>query len=109
MTEPRGTYTEPQKNEPAYRNNDDWANRTLIGVVEARCGRGLKRVAAKAKIEGLIKDLRQLDPSLFDATTRLFYVTVIKVLEDADHALMNELRWVRDDLVKEIEARGIKD
>lgn len=108
MTEPRGTYTEPQ-DKAEYRNNDDWANRTLIGVVEARIGRALPRTGAKAKIEDMIKDLRQIDPSIFDATTKLFYVTVIKVLEDANKVLLDELRWVRDDLVKEIQARGIKD
>lgn len=107
MTE-RGTYTEPQ-DKAEYRNNDDWANRTLIGVVEARIGRALPRTGAKAKIEDMIKDLRQIDPSIFDATTKLFYVTVIKVLEDANKVLLDELRWVRDDLVKEIQARGIKD
>ena len=107
MTEPRGTY-EPQ-DKAEYRNNDDWANRTLVGVVEMRIGRALKRTGAKAKIEDMIKDLRQLDPSIFDATTKLFYVTVIKVLEDANNVLLDELRWVRDDLIKEIQERGIKD
>ncbi len=108
MTEPRGTYTEPQ-DKAEYRNNDDWANRTLIGVVEARGGRAIKRTVAKTKIEAMIKDLRQLDPSIFDATTKLFYVTVIKVLEDANNAVVNELKWMRDDIIKEIQARGIKD